>query len=245
MMGIFLFVLSQILTVDSIIDGGAWVNPESVITSDNLYASAYNNEAILIMDLSNPEDTLGYINSVKVFLEQHVSDPAKANWYVVPIVNGISGASSPRVPGTLNDSVLTFDISNAISTWNDILSLSLELHTRKGTGAPPEWFADYLYVFVYTTPQGIEESPGNTKKHIVFTGGTLVFNLNCEMNKIVSIGLFNKSGVKIMESKQHVNTGINTIELRPPDNLPSDIFFISIADGTGDILQIIPVTIIH
>jgi hypothetical protein len=141
----------QILEVDSIIDPGAWVDPDNIFTSDDIYGTTGTNNAELLLMMEDPTDTSSTIDSVIVFLEQYVSDETRAAWYIRPYFLGVPGTTTPDQMGTEVESFITFNITTDITGWSDIFDLEIGLRNIKvGGGANPDWFADYLYVGIFS-----------------------------------------------------------------------------------------------
>jgi len=154
---------SQVLLIDSIISRGRWVNPESIRVSDDQYGTPSGGNDNIIVGIANPADTInGRLDSVKVYLEQHVSDTTRAFWYVMPIIWGSPGTATPQQPGSLTDVTLSFNVSASVGSWYNLVGLDVDLRPVKGAGATPSWFADYLYVYAFVTV-GIEEEMQNAR----------------------------------------------------------------------------------
>jgi hypothetical protein len=94
------FCFSQILRVDSIYDPGIWSNPENIMVSDDNYTDTDGNNSAIILQIQTPADTNGTIDSIKVFLEQCVSDTTHGAWRIRPIINGTPGTVSADIMGT-------------------------------------------------------------------------------------------------------------------------------------------------
>jgi hypothetical protein len=231
------FGFGQILEIDSIVDPGNWVDPQNIFFSDDLYGIPEGNQDNIILSTADPVDTLNAtLDSVKVHLEQHVSDTTKGFWYVVPIVNNIPGITTPLQAGSLMDSLLIFDISTDVVTWADLVGLTIDLHPRKSTGAPPDWFADYLYVFAYTTATGISEKESNiTGRDLDLSIPTIVyqqtnFTFDPSGSTSILVEIYNASGCLVKEFNQAPCVQSYQITWRGDDNsgniLPSGVYFL-------------------
>lgn len=229
------FGFGQILEIDSIVHPGNWTDPENIFVSDDLYGYPEGNQDNLVLSIADPVDTLNaFLDSVKVYLEQHVSDTTKGFWYVIPIINSTPGTATLQQAGSLIDSLLCFDISTDIITWADLIGLSIDLHPKKGTGAPPEWFADYLYVFAYTTTGIFEEENNITRKGpnlfvptIVHHQITFTYDLDDFTNILIEI--YNTAGHLVKQFKHEPSKQMNKITWCGDDNsgnkLPSGVYF--------------------
>jgi hypothetical protein len=237
----------QILEIDSIVHPGNWTNPENIFVSDNLYGYPEGNQDNLILNIADPVDTLNaFLDSVKVYLEQYVSDTTKGFWYVIPIINGTPGTATLQQAGSLIDSLLCFDISTDIITWADLIGLSIDLHPKKGTGAPPEWFADYLYVFAYTTT-GISEEKNNIIRKgtnvfvptIVHHQMTFTWDQNDHANIVITI--YNTAGCLVKQFRHEPREQRNEITWCGDDNsgnkLPSGVYFIKLQAGSYSTME--------
>lgn len=224
----------QVLEIDSIINPGNWINPESIFVSDDLYGVPEGNQDVLILSIADPIDTVNVtLDSVKVYLEQHVSDTTKGFWYVVPITNGIPGTATPQLAGSLIDSFLCFDISVDITGWIDLIGLHIELHPKKGTGAPPQWYADYLYVYTYTTTGIFEEGYKVNRDNlellmptIVHNEITFICNLNVPAN--ITIEIYNTTGKKELGKEINGTAGTNTITLKEIRSFAAGVYYLRI-----------------
>jgi hypothetical protein len=153
----------QILDVDSILSSGTWSNSDSVLASDDMYGTTGTNNDELILEIADPVDTNGTIDSVIVCLEQYVSDESRAAWYIRPYFLGSPGTVTPDIMGTEIESTIMFNISTDISGWSDIFDLEIGLRNIKiGGGQNPDWFADYIYVQVFSDV-GIHENESEAK----------------------------------------------------------------------------------
>jgi len=236
------FGSGQVLEIDSIVHPGNWAYPQNIFLSDDLYGLPEGNQDNIILSVADPVDTMNStLDSVKVYLEQYVSDTTKGFWYVVPIVNDIPGTATPLQAGSLIDSLLCFDISTDVVTWTDLAGLMIDLHPRKSTGAPPDWFADYLYVLAYTTTTGILEqgnSPirgdlGLSVPTIVHQQATFTFGLTGSTNILVDI--YNAAGRLVRQFSPEQSMQKYKITWRGDDNsgnvLPSGVYFLIIQAG--------------
>ena len=223
----------QVLEVDSIIGPGTWTNPDSIFVSDDLYAYPAGNQDIMILSIADPVDTTNAaLDSVRVYLEQYVTDTTKGFWYVVPIINGTPGTATPQQEGSLTDSILCFDISADITCWQELIGLDIELHPKKGTGAPPDWYADYLYVYVYSTSTGIfdEESDVERKDSKLFVPtfacNELHFTYNLNTSSNISIEIYNIAGVKVLKKEVNGRAGTNSITLKEIGQFSSGVYYL-------------------
>ena len=223
----------QVLEVDSIIGPGTWTNPDSILVSDDLYASPAGNQDVIILSIDDPADTTNIaLDSVRVYLEQYVTDTTKGFWYVVPIINGTPGTAIPQQEGSLTDSILCFDISADITGWADLIGLDIELHPVKGTGAPPDWYADYLYVYVYSTSTGIFDEENEIEKRdsklfvptFAHNEISLTYDLIVAAN--ISIEIYNIVGAKVLKKNINGRIGANNITLKEIGQFSSGVYYL-------------------
>ena len=233
------FGFGQVLQVDSIIDPGTWTNPESIFVSDDLYGVPGGNNDNLVLGIIDPSDTSATIDSVMVLLEQYVSDSTKAFWFVTPIINGNPGTSTPQQAGSEQESVLGFDISADITSWADIIALDIELTPIKGTGAPPEWYADYLYVYVYTDAGVFEGEYGKandsrlTIPYII--SGALTFTYYLDTPSFITVEVYNSIGERILSKNVNGNAGENKITLGKVNELSAGTYYIRVKSADSSI----------
>ncbi len=226
------FGFSQVLQVDSIIDPGTWTNPESIFVSDDLYGVPGGNNDNLVLGIADPSDTSATIDSVMVLLEQYVSDSTKAFWFVTPIINGNPGTSTPQQAGSEQESVLGFDISADITSWADIIALDIELTPIKGVGAPPEWYADYLYVYVYTDAGILEGEYGKandsrlTIPYII--SGALTFTYYLDTPSFITVEVYNSIGEGVLGKNVSGNIGKNRITLGGASELSTGVYYLQV-----------------
>lgn len=229
---VFSLSFSQVLEIDSIIDPGTWINPESVLVSDDLYGVPGGNNDHIIFGIADPGDTSAALDSVKVFLEQYVSDSTRAFWYVTPIINGNPSTSTPQQAGTETESVLSFDISADFTGWADVFALEIQLTPIKGAGAPPDWYADYLYVQAYSAGGIGEEQYGGindfklsmptiTRKVLTFA-----YNLNTASNVVIEI--YNIAGEKVLAKEIPGIAGSNNITLNEIGMFSKGVYYLKI-----------------
>lgn len=234
------FGFSQVLQIDSIIDPGTWTDPDNIFTSDDSYAEPGVNNDPFVLQILAPTDTSATLDSVKVFLEQHVSDTTKGFWRVRPIVNGNPGTMSGEVMGTANDELIMFDISAGITGWADLFDLAIDLrNTKVGGGQNPDWFADYLYVHMYTDA-GIFESEYKTANDprlcvpsIVV--GSLTFTYYLNEPSLIITEIYNITGEKILRKSVNGNIGKNNITLGKVNELPTGIYYVLVESADNSI----------
>ncbi len=224
------------LRVDSILDPGNWTNPGNIITSDDQYGEPSGNQDVLTAGIQNPADTtVGTLDSVKVHLEQHVSDTLVARWYVVPVINGRRGTATPEQPGTATDANLIFNISGDITGWADLINLDIDLHPVKGPGAPPEWFADYLHVIAFVTLGITEEKNVNLENVKIVTPtiarGKLTFTYSLTTASDVSVEIFGVSGVNLLQKNVEGTIGANALTLTEIGRFTPGVYFLKVSAG--------------
>lgn len=184
----------------------------------------------MTLSIADPGDTINpTLDSVKVYLEQHVSDPTRGFWYIIPIINGTPGTTTLEQAGSLADSLLCFDISGDITGWADLIRLSIDLYPLKGAGAPPQWYADYLYVYAYKT--GILENDLDKIASPTFFVPTIAKNelaLTYHLNKPgnISLEIYNSMGGKVFDKKINGNEGTNTITLKEIGQFASGVYYL-------------------
>jgi len=229
---------SEVLEIDSITDPGSWTNPDSILVSDDLYGSPQGNQDVLTLSFVDPADTVDRsLDSVKVYLEQHVSDTLRAFWFVRPIINGVPRTSTPQQAGTLTDSVLCFDISGDITGWADLYDFLIDLHPKVGTGQQPEWYADYLYVSTYDhSVVSIDEHFNRSYNPVLvmptIVHNELIFTYNLNTSNSISIDIYNMAGAKVLSKEIHGATDINTITLQEVNQFATGIYYLCIKTGT-------------
>lgn len=233
------FGFGQVLQVDSIIDPGTWTNPESIFVSDDLYGVPGGNNDNLVLGIADPSDTSATIDSVMVLLEQYVSDSTKAFWFVTPIINGNPGTSTPQQAGSEQESVLGFDISADITSWADIIALDIELTPTKGPGAPPEWYADYLYVYVYTDAGVFEGEYGKTNDSRLIVPsivtGALAFTYYLDTPSLIAVEVYNSIGERILSRSVNGNAGENKITLGKVNELSAGTYYIRVKSADHNV----------
>lgn len=234
------FGFGQVLQIDSIIDPGAWTDPDNIFTSDDLYAEPSVNNDPLILQIVVPTDTSAVLDSIKVNLEQHVSDTTRAAWRVRPHINGAPGTLSGTILGSATDETLVFDISADITGWADMFDLAIELrNTRIGGGQLPEWFADYLYVYVYTDAGILEGEYGKandsrlTIPYIV--SGALTFTYYLDTPSIITVEVYNSIGERILSRSVNGNAGENKITLGKVNELSAGTYYLQVKSVESNI----------
>lgn len=226
------FCFSQVLEIDSIFDPGLWIDPDNIISSDDQYGQPPGNNDPVVLQIEAPTDTTGTIDSIKVFLEQYVSDTSRAAWRVRPIMGGTPGNNSTDVMGTMSDQLISFDISAEITGWQDLFDLTVDLRGIKvGGGQNPDWYADYLYVFVYSDV-GIFEtraSIGDSKLNIPrIVTGALSFSYYLEMPSKILISVYNSIGQRVLTEKILGVSGRNHINIGKMKELSRGVYYIHV-----------------
>ncbi len=230
---------SEVLEIDSITDTGTWTNPDSILVSDDLYALTGQNQDVMTLSFADPTDTVDMaLDSVRVYLEQHVNDPTRALWYVRPRINGILRTATPLQAGTLTDSVLCFDISGDITGWADLYDFEIDLHPKLGTGQQPEWYADYCYAYAYShSITSVGEFIHRNRSTVllmptmIHSALSLTYNLDTSGN--ISLEIYNTLGMKVFSRELYSTEGVNTITLSEVGQFPSGIYYLSIKTDTG------------
>lgn len=136
------------------VSASGWSNPANANRSDNNRATvAVNNPNPLRVGFTDPP-TGGPVLSVKVLLEQRIEDHETDGWAVQACAGGSCGPASATQPGSENDAVRTFDITNLLPTglasWNQTDLAGLEVNIlpiRKG-GRDDTWGVDNVSVEV-------------------------------------------------------------------------------------------------
>lgn len=227
------YCFGQVLQIDSIIDPGTWTDPDNIFTSDDLYAEPVENNDPLILQIIVPADTSAVLDSVKVNVEQYVSDTISAAWRVRPIISGAPGTMSGAILGSATDETLVFDISADITGWADMFDLAIELrNTRIGGGQLPEWFADYLYVYVYTDA-GVfegEHEKVNDSRLIVpsIITGALAFTYYLDTPSFITVDVYNSIGERILSRSVNGNAGENKITLGKVNELSAGTYYLQV-----------------
>ena len=234
------FGFSQILQVDSIIDPGTWTNPDNIFTSDDLYAEPGGNNDVLDLQIIAPIDTSAALDSVKVFLEQYVSDTTRAAWRFRPVINGNPGTISGEILGTATDEYIMFDISPDITGWADLFDLAVQLrNTKVGGGPGPEWYADYLYVHVYTDAGVFESEYGKThdSRLIVpsIVTGALTFTYYLDTPSLIAVEVYNSIGERILSRSVNGNAGENKITLGKVNELSAGTYYIRVKSADHNV----------
>lgn len=229
---------SEVLEIDSITDPGNWSEPENILISNDLYGSPSGNQDVLTLSFADPVDTADRsLDSVKVYLEQYVSDTARARWYLRPVINGTPRTATPQQAGTLTDSVLCFNISSDITGWADLYDFEIDIHPKVGTGQQPEWYADHCYVSAYNhTITSIDEyviqSRGSVLLMPTIVCGALILRYTVNTSSIISLEVYNALGTTVFSKEIHGTTGVNTITLNEIGQLSSGIYYLLIKTDT-------------
>lgn len=224
---------SQVLLIDSIINPGRWVNPDSIRVSDDRYGVPSGGNDNIVVAIVNPTDTINYrLDSVKVRLEQHVSDTATAFWYVIPIIWGRPGTATPQQPGSLSDVTLSFNISASVASWYNLVGLDVDLRPVKQGGATPSWFADYLYVYAFVTV-GILEDKNlvlHKAKLIIpsIAHNELTFTYHLDEPGKVSIAIYSALGNKVLQERVNSKSGMNTVTLKEVGRFSPGVYFLKL-----------------
>lgn len=229
---------SEVLEIDSITDTGGWTNPDSILVSDDLYAVTGQNQDVMTLSFADPADTVDIVlDSVKVYLEQHVSDTARALWYVRPRINGILRTATPQQAGTLTDSVLCFDISGDITGWADLYDFEIDIHPKLGTGQQPEWYADYCYVRAFShSITSVDEFINRNRSTILLmptiVHGALSLTYSLDIPGNISLEIYNTLGMKVFSRELYGTRGVNTITLGEVGQFSSGIYYLSVKTDT-------------
>lgn len=234
------YCFGQVLQIDSIIDPGVWTDPDNIFTSDDLYAEPGENNDPLILQIVVPADTSAVLDSIKVNVEQYVSDTISAAWRVRPIINGVPGTMSGAILGSATDETLVFDISADITGWADMFDLAIELrNTRIGGGQLPEWFADYLYVYIFTGT-GVfegEHEKANDSRLIIpsIITGALAFTYCLDTPSLIVVEVYNSIGGKILSRSVNGNAGENKITLGKVNELSAGTYYIRVKSADHNV----------
>lgn len=234
------FGFSQVLEIESIIDPGNWTDPDNIFTSDDLYAEPVDNNDLLILQIFVPADTSAVLDSIKVNLEQYVSDTTRAAWRVRPIINGVPGTLSGTILGSATDETLVFDISADITGWADMFDLAIELrNTRIGGGQLPEWYADYLYVYVYTDAGVFESEYGKVNDSRLtipsIISGSLTFTYYLDIPSLIAVGVYNSIGERILSRSVNGNAGENKITFGKVNELSAGTYYIRVKSADHNV----------
>lgn len=228
---------SQILEPDSILDPAAWVNPESIFVSDNQFAMSSTHNDVLILGIEDPIDTTGTIDSVLVFLEQYVSDTARASWTIRPYIGGAGGTLTTPQFGTANESVLAFNISVDITGWADVIDLSIGVRpARVGGGAAPDWYADYVYVAIYPGMGVYELGPKNIGRSLfvpTIARSSLIFTYNQFASVDIKVHIYNAMGQRVHSLILDGQAGTATYTVNGLNNLATGVYYLAIQDVDG------------
>lgn len=225
---------SQMLVVDSVLDPGAWVNPESLLTSDNMFGSSGANNDQVLLQLEDPTDTSNAIDSVIVFLEQYVSDETSSAWYIRPHFLGVPGTSTPNQMGTETESVLMFNITTDISGWTDIFDLEIGVRNMKVGGGPnPDWYADYVYVGIFPG-MGVEEYRGNDRTlelmmHTIVRS-KLCFNVTQVTSTDLNAEIYDIAGKRMYSTILEGQSGTVTYTINGLDFLARGVYYLVVHD---------------
>lgn len=234
------FGFGQVLQIDSIIDPGNWTDPDNIFTSDDLYAEPSVNNDPLILQIVVPADTSAVLDSIKVNLEQYVSDTTRAAWRVRPHINGAPGTMSGAILGSATDETLVFDISADITGWADMFDLAIELrNTRIGGGQLPEWYADYLYVYVYTDAGVFESEYGKTDDSRLIVPsiitGALAFTYYLDTPSFIAVEVYNSIGERILSRSINGNAGENKITFGKVNELSAGTYYIRVKSADHNV----------
>lgn len=229
-------LLGQVLPVDSIVDPGNWTDPANIFASDDLYAATGTLNDNITVQIADPADTTGTIDSVYVYLEQYV-DATNGLWNVTPIINGSPGTQTPDIAGTLTDSILGFNVSADIAGWADLFDFQIELTATKGGGATPDWFADHLYVYLFVGGADIHEEAARTGAGFTlsvptFGTGTLRFAYTLHADSPIYVEIFSISGARVLQKQLQGKSGSHSTVLHA-GNLGHGIYFLKAASPSG------------
>jgi hypothetical protein len=229
-------LVGQVLPVDSIVDGGGWMDPGNIMASDDLYATTGAQNDNLILRIANPADTTGTLDSVYVYLEQYVS-AANGFWNVTPVINGVPGTQTADVAGTLADSTLGFNITADITGWADLFDFQIDLSNAKGGGATPDWFADHLYAYVFVGGADVGEETGQpittfTLSAPSLSRSTLRFAYSLDADAPVTVEIFNVSGARVLQTQLAGKTGSNRAVLNI-GNYGHGVYFLKATAPSG------------
>jgi hypothetical protein len=229
--------MAEMLDIDSITDPGNWLNPENILVSSDLYSQPSGNQDVLELSFIDPADTADRtLDSVKVYLEQHVSDSQRALWFVRPVINGTRRTATPQQNGSLTDSVLCFDVSSDITGWADLYDFRIELHPKVGTGQQPEWYADYLYVYAYQhSTVGIDGDIAHDRAVILSISTLVRDELHVSYNALIPgdilIEIFNNAGMRVLSKKVQGTTPT----LKEVGQFPTGVYYLSVVSRDGSI----------
>jgi hypothetical protein len=229
-------LLGQVLPVDSIMDAGGWTDPVNIFVSDDLYATTGAQNDNMVLRIADPTDTTGMLDSVYVYLEQYVS-ATNGFWSVIPIINGTPGTQTAEVAGTPSDSMLGFNISGDIAGWADLFDFQIDLIVTKGGGATPDWFADYLHVYLFVGGAGTDgqEEAADSKFTLTvpsFAGNQLNFSYGLTAAGPISIEIYNVSGARVLRKELRGQSGANNAML-DIGNLGHGMYFIKASAPSG------------
>lgn len=222
-------VFGEILSIDSIIDPHNWLNPESILVSDDFYAQAHQHNDAITVSLSDPTQPVFDIDSVFIFVEQYVTDSANALWRIVPIIQDSTYPPSPLQFGTEYESHVRFDISSVVLSEADLISLQVELVAERIVGPQPDWFADHLYVEAFYQSTGIQEHADHS--HFDILVPTIMqkeLSFICTLREAapISITVWNSLGQPIARDIVHGIEGRNQINMNNMGNLTNGVYFL-------------------
>jgi len=224
----------QMLIVESVLDPGTWVNPESLLTSDDMYGTPGANNDQAIFQVADPTDTSNVIDSVIVFLEQYVSDAIRGAWYIRPHFLGVPGTSTPEQMGTETESVLMFNITADITGWADIYDLEIGVRNMKVRGGQnPEWYADYVYVGVYPG-MGINEY-GTDDRMLelmmpTIVRSTLCFNVTQITSTDLDAVIYDVTGKSVYSETLEGHAGTMTYRINGLERLAGGVYYLVVQD---------------
>jgi len=222
-------VFGEILSIDSIIDPRNWLNPESILVSDDFYAQAHQHNDGITVSLSDPTQPVFAIDSVFIFVEQYVTDSTNALWRIVPIIQDSTYPASPLRYGTEYESHLRFNISSVVLSEADLISLQVELVAERIVGPQPDWFADHLYAEAFYQTTGIQEHADHS--HFDILVPTIIrkeLSFICTLREAapISITIWNSLGEPIGRETVHGTQGQNQIIIDNTGTLANGVYFL-------------------
>lgn len=222
-------VFGEILSIDSIIDPHNWLNPESILVSDDFYAEAHQHNDAILVSFADPTQPVFDIDSVFIIVEQYVTDSTNALWHIVPIIQDSAYPDTPHRFGTEYESHLRFDISSAVLSEEDLNSLQAELVAQIIVGPQPDWFADHLYAEAFYQSTGIQENADHSHFDILVPAimqNELSFTCTLREAASISITVWNSLGQPIAHETAHGVQGRNQITMNNTGNLANGVYFL-------------------
>ena len=229
LMCLAIMLFGEILTIDSIVDPHNWLNPGNILVSDDMYAEPHQNNDGINVSFTDPTQPALSIDSVFIFVEQYVSDSTNALWHIVPIIQDSAYPGTPQQYGSEYESLLRFDISSAVLSEADLISLQVELVPRLIVGPQPDWFVDHLYAEAFYQSVGIQENTNHS--HFDILVPTIMqqeISFMCTLREAapISITVWNSVGQPIAHDIAHGVEGRNQINMNNMDNLTNGVYFL-------------------